>query len=126
MKKDALEERAEKGKKDNEKGEDMKKPIKHIHVHAMDNGGYTVRAESDYGMGGNNSYESAHPSAHSAMKMVRDHMTSPHLPKLGSGERFSNLKDELSQQPGVYNPAGLAASIGRKKFGAKKFSSLGK
>ena len=45
-------------------------------------------------------------------------------PKLGSGGRFAALKNKLAHQPGVYNPAGLAAAIGRKKFGVKKFASL--
>jgi len=45
-------------------------------------------------------------------------------PKLGSGKRFSQLSAELAKRPGVTNPAGLAAYIGRKKYGKKKFQSL--
>jgi hypothetical protein len=45
-------------------------------------------------------------------------------PKLGSGKRFSSLKRKLSAQPGVQNAGALAASIGRKKFGAKRFAAL--
>lgn len=45
-------------------------------------------------------------------------------PKLGSGARFASLKEKLSRQLGVKDPAALAASIGRKKLGAKKFASL--
>lgn len=45
-------------------------------------------------------------------------------PPLGSGARFSALTQNLAQKPGVNNPAGLAASIGRKKYGAKKFGQL--
>ena len=41
-------------------------------------------------------------------------------PKLGSGKRFSNL----AKRPGVTNPGALAASIGRKKYGKKKFQKL--
>lgn len=45
-------------------------------------------------------------------------------PKLGSGARFAALEKKLSGKPGVTNPGGLAASIGRKKYGAGKFQSL--
>lgn len=45
-------------------------------------------------------------------------------PKLGSGERFKALSNKLGKQPGVTNPDALAASIGRKKFGAKKMASM--
>lgn len=45
-------------------------------------------------------------------------------PKLGSGKRFSNLTKALAKRPGVTNPAALAASIGRKKYGKKKFQKL--
>lgn len=46
------------------------------------------------------------------------------LPKLGSGARFKKLKSSLAKKPGIKNPGALAAFIGRKKFGAKKFASL--
>ncbi len=46
--------------------------------------------------------------------------------KLGSGQRFASLKKKLANEPGIYDPAGLAASIGRKKYGAKKFANLAK
>lgn len=45
-------------------------------------------------------------------------------PKLGTGERFSKLKNHLSHQPGINDPAALAASIGRKRLGAKKMTDL--
>ncbi len=44
-------------------------------------------------------------------------------PKLGSGERFKKLTGTLESR-GAKNPAALAAWIGRKKFGTKKFQSL--
>ena len=44
---------------------------------------------------------------------------------LGQGGRFAALKDKLASRPGVTNPGALAAYIGRKKYGAKKFNSLG-
>jgi len=43
---------------------------------------------------------------------------------LGEGGRFAALKSKLAGQPGVTNPGALAASIGRKKYGAKKFNAL--
>lgn len=45
-------------------------------------------------------------------------------PKLGSGQRFKNLTRMISKEPGVRNPAAVAASIGRKKYGAKKMASM--
>jgi len=44
--------------------------------------------------------------------------------KLGSGQRFAALENSLSHR-GVRDPAALAASIGRKKYGAKRFAQLG-
>lgn len=44
-------------------------------------------------------------------------------PKLGSGKRFDILEKKLSKK-GIKNPAALAAWVGRKKFGKKKFQSL--
>lgn len=45
-------------------------------------------------------------------------------PKLGSGKRFAALKSKLAKEPGVTNPGALAASIGRKKFGAAKMAKM--
>lgn len=44
-------------------------------------------------------------------------------PKLGSGARFQSLEKKLSKK-GIKDPAALAASIGRKKYGAKKMAKL--
>lgn len=44
-------------------------------------------------------------------------------PKLGSGGRFKQLEGKLAAK-GATNPAALAAFIGRKKFGKKKFAKL--
>jgi hypothetical protein len=41
-------------------------------------------------------------------------------PKLGSGKRFKQLVGKL--QGKVRNPAAVAASIGRKKYGAKRMA----
>lgn len=50
-------------------------------------------------------------------------ITASRQPKLGTGKRFSKLKTQLAGR-GVRNPGALAAYIGRKKYGAKKFGSL--
>lgn len=34
---------------------------------------------------------------------------------------FNKLEHELEGKPGVRNPGAVAASIGRKKYGSKKF-----
>jgi hypothetical protein len=44
---------------------------------------------------------------------------------VGQGGRFAALEEKLSHK-GVRDPAALAASIGRKKFGKGKFQSLSK
>jgi hypothetical protein len=44
--------------------------------------------------------------------------------KLGGGGRFAKLESSLAGKPGIRNPAAVAASIGRKKYGPKKFASL--
>lgn len=44
-------------------------------------------------------------------------------PKLGTGTRFKQLTSKLSRQ-GVKNPNALAAFIGRKKYGKKRFQQL--
>jgi len=45
--------------------------------------------------------------------------------KLGSGARFKALKGKLGKRKGVKNLGALAAFIGRKKYGVKKFAKLG-
>lgn len=45
---------------------------------------------------------------------------------LGSGKRFQTLEGQLEKRPGVKNPAALAATIGRNKYGAKRFAKLGR
>lgn len=46
-------------------------------------------------------------------------------PKLGSGARFKKLTKTLAKK-GAKNPKALAAWIGRKKYGKKKFQKLAK
>lgn len=43
--------------------------------------------------------------------------------KPGGGGRFAKLEGQLKKK-GVKKPAALAASIGRKKYGKKKFQSM--
>lgn len=50
-------------------------------------------------------------------------MKSTKKPKLGTGARFSMLKTKLAKK-GATNSGALAASIGRKKYGAKKMASM--
>lgn len=35
--------------------------------------------------------------------------------------KFDKLKNKLAKKPGIYDPAGLAAKIGREKLGKEKF-----
>ncbi len=44
--------------------------------------------------------------------------------KLGGGGRFAALEGKLAGKPGIKNPAAVAASIGREKYGAKKMASM--
>lgn len=44
-------------------------------------------------------------------------------PKLGSGQRFKALSSKLAGK-GVRDPNALAAAIGRKKYGRKRFAAL--
>jgi len=47
-------------------------------------------------------------------------------PKLGSGKRFAALQASLARRHGVEDTGALAAYIGRKKYGKKKFEALAK
>lgn len=44
--------------------------------------------------------------------------------RLGSGKRFAALKAKIAAKGGVRDPGAVAASIGREKYGAKKFAKL--
>lgn len=44
-------------------------------------------------------------------------------PKLGTGKRFSALKNVLAKK-GIKNPAALAAKIGRAKYGSSKMAQM--
>lgn len=42
----------------------------------------------------------------------------------GAGGRFKSLKGKLAKKKGVKTPGALAAWIGRKKFGKKRFQKM--
>ena len=44
--------------------------------------------------------------------------------KLGTGSRFSALVRKLEARGGVSNPRALAAAIGRRKYGSRRFQQL--
>lgn len=44
-------------------------------------------------------------------------------PKLGTGKRFAQLKAKLAKRA-AKSPGALAAWIGRKKYGPKRFAKL--
>jgi hypothetical protein len=44
----------------------------------------------------------------------------------GGGGRFKKLVAELEEEGDVDNPRAVAASIGRKKYGTKKFNKMAK
>ena len=44
--------------------------------------------------------------------------------KPGGGGRFAALKNKLAGRKKVYSPGGLAAAIGRKKYGREEFQRM--
>ena len=57
------------------------------------------------------------------MAINRSNIKKQLTPKLGSGKRFKKLTKNLKKK-GAKNPKALAAYIGRKKYGKKKFQKL--
>jgi hypothetical protein len=45
--------------------------------------------------------------------------------KLGGGGRFQKLKASIAKKGKVSDPGAVAAAIGRKKYGAKRFAKMG-
>lgn len=45
-------------------------------------------------------------------------------PKLGSGGRFKACVSKVSKRKGVKDAKAICASIGRKKYGAKKMAQM--
>ena len=43
---------------------------------------------------------------------------------LGTGERFAAVEKAIAKRGKVRNPAAVAATIGRKKYGAKKMGQM--
>ena len=60
------------------------------------------------------------------MKISGTRVTHKDSMKLGGGGRFKKVEAEVAQEPGVRDPAAVAAAIGRRKYGAKKMASLAK
>ncbi|MDE2102499.1 MAG: hypothetical protein KGL39_34955 [Patescibacteria group bacterium] len=44
--------------------------------------------------------------------------------KPGGGGAFEKLKNKLAAKPGITNPGGLAAKIGREKFGKEQMGEM--
>lgn len=44
--------------------------------------------------------------------------------KPGGGGRFEKLKSALGHKKGIYDPSGLAAAIGRRKYSKSKFQAM--
>jgi len=44
--------------------------------------------------------------------------------KLGGGGRFQKLKRKIASRGGVKDPGAVAAAIGRKKYGKKRFQKM--
>lgn len=95
--------------------------IKSIHIRVLDDGTYSYSAMTDK----MKSMEYSFEDMDEMVKGLKDDLGSPHLrkPKLGTGERFSALKQELARK-GAKSPGGLAAYIGRKKYGKSRFQKL--
>lgn len=45
-------------------------------------------------------------------------------PTLGTGKRFKALSEKIASHGGVKDPDAVAASIGKKKWGAKKMAKM--
>lgn len=45
------------------------------------------------------------------------------MPKLGTGARFKAVEASAARG-GARNPAGVAAAVGRKKYGRKRFAAM--
>lgn len=53
-----------------------------------------------------------------------DELLAERKAKLGSGKRFSALEKKLKARGDVRDPAALAAWIGTKRYGKKKFQKM--
>lgn len=45
-------------------------------------------------------------------------------PPVGQGGRFKALEEAISKRKGIKNPGAVAATIGRKKYGKKRFQAM--
>lgn len=57
-------------------------------------------------------------------KLGREHARVMAKVPAGAGGRFKSLKEKLAKKPGIKTPGALAAAIGRKKFGKKRFQAM--
>lgn len=60
------------------------------------------------------------PLGQKGLQMAEPNKKAP----VGQGGRFAAIKGALAKEKGVTDPGGLAAWIGRKKFGNKKFNQM--
>jgi hypothetical protein len=56
-------------------------------------------------------------------KARREYLASVKASKPGEGKRFAALK-KAAKTSGAENPGAVAAAIGRKKYGKKKFQAM--
>src|SRR3990167_5965360 len=61
----------------------------------------------------------AHDSYTTRVRFSKASVVHGKMPTLGSGERFQRLEDALEKR-GARSPGGLAAFIGRKKYGKER------
>lgn len=66
------------------------------------------------------------PSMKTTKEMLEEVQELIEAAKLGSGARFATLTKKIASKGGVRNPRAVAAAIGRKKFGKKRFQKLAK
>lgn len=77
------------------------------------------RVKSMLGMGGGEAKKGVSASADTIKNTREQQMKDLGLADGGKvGSKFDQLRDKLSGRPGVTDPAALAATIGRKKYGA--------
>ena len=60
----------------------------------------------------------------SSVDIPRRRVREARMARLGTGARFRALKNRLSRRKGVTNPGALAAYIGRRKYGNRRFARL--
>lgn len=64
------------------------------------------------------------PAQHARLEHQGGPVQSGHSMRPGGGGRFAALEHKLEGRPGVHSPGGLAATIGREKYGAGRFQGM--